>query len=89
MFGVLIALGLIDELVAALSGTADKPRDPALFLVLAPIGAFCLEMGARLVLARRNRHGSLMSPMSWRVLGSVFAAFCFGIAHHLERREPR
>lgn len=79
-FGVLIAVGLINVLWDAFTDTAVKPLDPVLPLVLAPIGAFCLEIGSRLVLGRRNRHGSLMSPRSWRVLGVVFAVVTVWLA---------
>ncbi len=48
--------------------------------VTVSITAFCLFMGYRLSLDRPNQHGSLLSPLGWKVLGGVFALFAIGTA---------
>jgi hypothetical protein len=42
------------------------------FIVLV-IGFFCLSVGARMFLHRPNRYHSVLSPIGWRILGSLFA----------------
>jgi ATP-dependent Clp protease adapter protein ClpS len=50
----------------------------------AAISALCLLLGYRLVLNRPNRHGTLLSPMSWKVLAACFALLTVLIAAQMQ-----
>jgi hypothetical protein len=89
VFARLIGLvaGLIGIAAVALAGWASykvyplEHRAPgfvviAMFLV---IGVFFFLVGWRLLLNRPNRYGSILSPVGWRVLGSLFAVVGIGL----------
>lgn len=72
--GVALAIVLVILAWDMAAGTAEQPLEAAPMLVLGGIAAFCSEVGARLVLGRRSKAGSLMGVRSWQTLGIVFLA---------------
>ena len=48
--------------------------------VVAAIALFCLSVGYRLFLNRPNRYGSILGPMSWRIVGGFFGLIAVGLA---------
>jgi hypothetical protein len=48
--------------------------------VVAAIALFCLVVGYRLFLNRPNRYGSILGPMSWRIVGGFFGLIAVGLA---------
>ena len=85
VFARLIGLvaGTIGIAAMALAGWASfkvyplEHRAPGFVVIGAflVIGVFFLLVGWRLLLNRPNRYGSILSPVGWRVLGSLFAFF--------------
>ncbi len=89
VFARLIGLvaGLIGIAAVALAGWASykvyplEHRAPGLVVmgIFLVIGVFFLLVGWRLLLNRPNRYGSILSPVGWRVLGSLFAVVGIGL----------
>jgi tetratricopeptide (TPR) repeat protein len=73
VFGGGMGAGLL-LLIYRLAMTSDDLDRTALIVMAGLLGlaAFCLSLGYRLVLNRPNRHGSLLSPWAWRVMGGGF-----------------
>jgi hypothetical protein len=62
----------------ALLGTVRLNALP-LVLGLGLISFFCIVVGYRLTFNRPNKYGSILSPISWIVLGLIFGVFGLGI----------
>jgi hypothetical protein len=72
-FGV-AAVGLFFWAIYKIASFGEMP-DWKIYLLIAgfaSIGVFCVSVGWRLFLDRPNRYGSSLSPMSWRILGTMF-----------------
>lgn len=89
VFARLIGLvaGLIGIAAVTLAGWASYKVYPlehrvpgfVLIAIFLGIGVFFLLVGWRLLLNRPNRYGSILSPVGWRVLGSLFAVVGIGL----------
>lgn len=74
-----VGIGLLALLIWLISAALDHPRviDEkwiAICVALLVVGAFCALVGFRMFLNRPNKYGSVLSPIGWNILGSVFAA---------------
>jgi hypothetical protein len=72
-FGV-AAVGLFFWAIYKIASFGEMPPWKIYLLIagLAITGIFCLSVGWRLFLDRPNRYGSSLTPMSWRILGTMF-----------------
>ena len=73
-----LGVGLLAVLAWALFNAISRPNavDTAAIALcsgLLVVGSFCCLVGFRLFLSRPNTYGSILSPIGWRVLGSLFA----------------
>lgn len=73
VFGGGIGAGLLLLIYRRVRTHGDLDRTDLIVMgVLFGLAAFCFNLGYRLVLNRPNRHGSLLSPGVWRVMGGGF-----------------
>ena len=77
--GVLLWFGLAGDAlffwaIYKVVSFGESPQWTMYFLIagFAIIGMFCLSVGWRLFLDRPNRYGSILTPLSWRILGTLF-----------------